>query len=245
MTFNNKEIFSSDAYGGKALFELAQAQRYYYWLASLIKPYLGSHNLEIGAGNGNLAKIMAQNHCVDLLEICDEFTNDLSIIKKEQSNIGFLYNSLNQINIQYDCIYSANVLEHVEDDFNFIKELSLKIKPNGFLVSFVPASKILYSQFDHSIGHYRRYNKNDVTRLNELIKQDQLPLKLVSYRLHNPIGFFAWLVKMRICKAKEITQKDIRINELLMPIIALIDKIPLGVGQSMLFIFQKVENKYE
>ena len=74
------------------------------------------------------------------------------------------YKNLEEINKTYDVVYTSNVLEHIEDDVSTLKQLHSKIKVNGLLAIYVPAFMCLYNQLDSSVGHYRRYEKDELVK---------------------------------------------------------------------------------
>ena len=51
-------------------------------------------------------------------------------------------------------------LEHIDDHQSEIKSALNKLNKNGNLVIIVPAFNHLYSYYDKSVGHYRRYEKD-------------------------------------------------------------------------------------
>jgi len=60
---------------------------------------------------------------------------------------------------RFDAILYIDVLEHIEDDRGELSRAAARLKPGGHLVVLSPAHNWLFSRFDASIGHYRRYNK--------------------------------------------------------------------------------------
>ena len=52
-----------------------------------------------------------------------------------------------------------DVLEHIPDTQPFLSSVIRHIKLNGFLLINVPALQTLYSKYDETVGHVRRYNK--------------------------------------------------------------------------------------
>jgi len=58
-----------------------------------------------------------------------------------------------------------DVIEHIEDDVSFLKDVAKRV-PNGtkFYIT-VPALKSLWSSEDEYGGHFRRYNRNDIKRI--------------------------------------------------------------------------------
>jgi hypothetical protein len=58
------------------------------------------------------------------------------------------------------------VLEHIENDQEEISRNLNLLNKDGYLLICVPSFMSLYSNFDKSIGHYRRYIKKDFLLFN-------------------------------------------------------------------------------
>lgn len=59
-----------------------------------------------------------------------------------------------------DCIPAVglfDVLEHIEDDLGFLKSLRDRLSPGGRVYLTVPAYQFLWSEYDATAGHFRRY----------------------------------------------------------------------------------------
>lgn len=61
-----------------------------------------------------------------------------------------------------DFIYTLNVLEHIEDDAQALRQLYAKLAPGGRLLVYVPAFPVLYTSMDAKVGHVRRYRKESL-----------------------------------------------------------------------------------
>jgi SAM-dependent methyltransferase len=75
----------------------------------------------------------------------------------------------------YDSIVCLDVIEHCEQDDEVLKTCYSLLKPEGTLVLSVPAVSWLYGERDRNIGHYRRYDKEDLVtkvRSSGFIVQD-------------------------------------------------------------------------
>jgi len=57
----------------------------------------------------------------------------------------------------YDCVLALDVIEHLDDDCQTVRELARLAKPGGRLLFSVPALPDLFSEFDEVQGHRRRY----------------------------------------------------------------------------------------
>jgi SAM-dependent methyltransferase len=58
-----------------------------------------------------------------------------------------------------DYVYSSNVLEHIADDVQALRELRRTLRPGGRLLLYVPAFQSLFSSLDVTVGHHRRYDR--------------------------------------------------------------------------------------
>jgi len=58
-----------------------------------------------------------------------------------------------------------DVVEHVEDDVAFLKNIARTLRPKGHIFISVPALQLLWSDFDVRNGHYRRYTRKHIERV--------------------------------------------------------------------------------
>lgn len=67
----------------------------------------------------------------------------------------------------FDLVTAFDVLEHLDDDHEGLREMRRVLKPNGHLLLTVPAYRFLWSVHDESLGHRRRYVAAEVhSKLN-------------------------------------------------------------------------------
>ncbi len=64
-----------------------------------------------------------------------------------------------------DVVAVLDVLEHIEDDAEFLAGLVASMKPGATLVVTVPALQGLWSEWDVRLGHHRRYNRSGLGAL--------------------------------------------------------------------------------
>ncbi len=113
---------------------------------------------EFGAGHGTLVRIFLEKYNLkpECIEIDERFIQEL---KKS----GFTtFKSLKEAAKQYQLIYTSNVIEHIENDVQALKDMRNALIENGRLVIYVPALPFLFSSFDESAGHFRRYSKREL-----------------------------------------------------------------------------------
>ncbi len=64
----------------------------------------------------------------------------------------------------FDLILMMDVLEHVEDDASFLRQIGEKLKPGGTILITVPAFMKLFSLHDTELKHFRRYNRKTLQK---------------------------------------------------------------------------------
>lgn len=110
--------------------------------------------LDVGAGSGFFSKVMLQR-----TNAIDATCLDIGYAQNSVSLIGYKrQNFCREIeHSEADLILMMDVLEHIKDDVNFLKEYIDKC-PSGasFLIS-VPAFNFMWSEHDEFLKHYRRY----------------------------------------------------------------------------------------
>ena len=118
----------------------------------------GTIVLDFGAGTGQLAELWRDNYSINptCLEI-DPMLVEILIKKKFK-----VFQKIEQIQEKFAFVYTSNVLEHIEDDLATLIDIKNIMSVNGRLVIYVPALKFLFSNFDVSVGHYRRYSKKEL-----------------------------------------------------------------------------------
>jgi len=141
--------------------------------------------LEYGAGIGTLATLLQSIKGIkpDCLEI------DLHLQEVLMSRNLQVYATVKSLPKKYDAIYISNVLEHIEDDRAALRDIHPVLKEGGLLVIYVPAFMMLYSEFDASVGHYRRYSKKELVSALE-----DTGYSIVEYQYVDSVGFFVWLL---------------------------------------------------
>jgi SAM-dependent methyltransferase len=64
-----------------------------------------------------------------------------------------------------DLVFSSNVLEHIEDDVEVLRQLHRKLKPGSHLALWIPAFPFLWTSLDNRVGHFRRYTVPSAQRM--------------------------------------------------------------------------------
>ena len=172
-------------YAGNELALFAKALQWKAYYRQFIAPFLGERVLEVGAGLGATTSALCDDSQHDWLCLEPDKNLVAEINKKIQnkelptccrSQVGTI--SSLRMDQLFDSIIYIDVLEHIADDKRELHEASLHLSAGSFLVVLSPAYPFLYSPFDQSIGHYRRYTRDSLSALQpencRLVKMIQL-----------------------------------------------------------------------
>lgn len=104
---------------------------------------------------GKVVSVETESLFVELLK-----RQNLEVVNADINNMPFEDNS-------FDLVCAFDVIEHVQNDIEAMKEMIRICKPNGTICIAVPASKIMWSKHDVVNGHFRRYSKTMIKVLGD------------------------------------------------------------------------------
>lgn len=65
----------------------------------------------------------------------------------------------------FDVVTALDVLEHIQQDGETFHEIARVVRPQGLILMQVPAFRFLWSDWDVSLHHVRRYRRNELVAL--------------------------------------------------------------------------------
>jgi SAM-dependent methyltransferase len=229
-------------YIGKDLESMSFAKNYSKWLVEFCKPYLGTTVAEVGAGTGNLTELFSRHPDIEKL-IAFEPSEKMSDILQKKMALNKCVKAVNNTLIDekesyvnyFDSILYINVLEHIDDDRNEATTIHECLKSKGYVCIFVPALSFLFSEFDKSIGHYRRYHKQ---QLIDLFQSQGFNIIKVKY-VDMP-GIIPWYIAFVLLK-KELNMNNTSIyDKIAIPVIRIVENFfTPPIGRNLLLIAQK------
>jgi glycosyltransferase involved in cell wall biosynthesis len=223
--------------GHRTLQRMARLHRYNMWLWNKVAPYVGTQVLEVGSGMGSMTRYLT---CCDLVVASDinpAYVDELRATFENYARIRVCLFDLGadhvpaDIGTGFDTVLCFNVLEHIEDDVAALRRLHDVLQPDGRIVLIVPSLRRLYGEIDRAIGHHRRYEGDELTE-----KLQSAGFAVEHLSTFNAIGALGWYVNARLLRRRSVPGFQARVNDWLVPLLRLEDRLHCSVGLSLLAV---------
>jgi SAM-dependent methyltransferase len=194
--------------GAKILDTLAQTPHFNKWMAEVIRPFVGSRVLELGAGIGNLTRYFLRGRLSYIATDVDpEHLARLRTRFQSRPTLRVGHCDLtspedfHQFAGQVDSIICLNVVEHIEDDNLALKNIASALTPGGRAIVLVPQGQEIYGTLDEVLGHHRRYTEEQLRQRMEAagLRVDRI---LPFNRITRPV----WFINGRLRKHRSFSR---------------------------------------
>ena len=148
--------------------------------------------VDVGAGAGLLAGYLARDRPLASYRFVEPLPSLRSFLRERHGPAADAGDDSDYHRARY--VTLLDVLEHQADDRQFMADLVARMETGAGLLLTVPAGEHLWSQWDVSLGHVRRY---DPQSLLECL--DGLPLEV-----HEVSYLFPELVPLAILRARRL-----------------------------------------
>ncbi len=225
-------------YSGDELETFALAKNWRKYWMGMVRGFLGSEVLEVGAGIGTVTAGLRKP---EMKWVALEPDNEMfQVLEKEfqnvDSGVAVFGKTLSEYSgIQkFDSVLYFDVLEHIEHDSREVELACSKLNPNGYLIILVPAHQSLFSPFDTEIGHFRRYDRDSLC----LLKPKNMNQVLSRY-LDSGGYFLSWANSKFLAQSAPTTTQIRFWDSFVIPVSRLVDRL-LGFrfGKSLLIVWQ-------
>lgn len=160
----------------------------------------GKTFMEIGAADLTLTREL-----LDRFErgLALDFTDDLlqsyeklPAGEKARLDISNVNVMTDEVPGDFDCVVACEVIEHVEDDAEFMRRIFASLVPGGQVILSMPAKAKYWTVHDELVGHLRRYEKADLMRMLEDAGFVDVEVTAYGY------PFINWLSRLRVWLAR-------------------------------------------
>ena len=230
----------TSAYAGTELEIFRHARNWKAYYGRMLRPFLGSDVLEVGAGLGATTAALVSGRqrrwvCLEPDAALAGAIRSSALPPQCEVMVGTIAGLAGEP--QFDSILYLDVLEHIDDDRGELARAVRLLRPGGHLVILAPAHRSLYSPFDAAIGHRRRYDRG---MLDAVMPGEMTP---VVSRYLDSAGIVLSLGNRLIRRASMPTRRDIALwDKLVIPLSRVVDPL-LGyrAGKSLLDVRRKGE----
>ncbi len=173
-----------------------EARNYRKYEYDMVAPHVGRSLLEIGSGLGHFSERFLGR--LDYLAVSDNDPYCVSELEKRydgDDRVEVLSLALPadiKIAQQVDTVVMMNVLEHIQDDVQALKDLAAVVVPGGRIVIWVPGYMQLYGDFDRKVGHVTRYTPATLGASVKAAGLEPEVLKPINF-----LGGIAWWAAVR------------------------------------------------
>jgi glycosyltransferase involved in cell wall biosynthesis len=230
-------------YGRGFLNNLTGTPQYVRWLTDTIRPHLGDHILEIGAGIGNISSrlmsrrfsyIATESDALYLHALQNRFLRTPNVFVRKlspESDVDFL-----SVPQPLDTVIYMNVLERVDDDVALLKRAHSVLGPKGKLILVVPAEPGVFGTLDQTLGSKRRYSPKAL-RANLASAGFQLD----DLRHLNRAGLPTWFLHSRILKSHQISKVFLKIFDKTIWLWRFMDRLLPWSGVTIVCVASRVD----
>lgn len=236
MSTNNQSTFE---YQGEELDEFFLQKNWRNYVLSKIKKHIKGKCLEVGPGLGYFTEVLLSLPKVTSLTLVEPDKKHTAFLEREFSlkEKGVVLHesffSPHLIEGKVDTALLMDVLEHIEDDKRVLLGLSDVLSEKGKIILLLPAHMFLYSDFDKSIGHYRRYDRESIKKA---IPDD---LKITSLKYLDSVGMLASLFARATATQPKRWQLWLW-DKIMVPSSRILDLVfCYRLGKSMLVVLEK------
>jgi SAM-dependent methyltransferase len=224
-----------------ALDQLAELDNYNQWIFEQFSGYLGRRILEVGSGTGNITAFLCQSGCEVLAtDIVPAYRRQLQRNFEDRSNVRVGIFDLTKsapsetVENPFDTVVCLNVLEHIEDDAFALNQINRALLHGGILALLVPAHRLLYGKFDSAVGHFRRYERKELSQ-----KLIAAGFSIEAMNFFSIAATLPWLINGRILKRPFLPTGQTRLANSLVPLFKLERFIGPPFGLSLIAIARK------
>jgi 2-polyprenyl-3-methyl-5-hydroxy-6-metoxy-1,4-benzoquinol methylase len=178
---------------------------------SLIKKYLSNkavNILDYGCGSGYISEAVINLNQSLVVTSADHNEQALSHCRERSLPHVVDLRVEKLIPGSYDLILCLDVIEHIENDVEFMDNLRALLRPDGIMLVTVPAYEFLWSGEDYVSNHVRRYT---LEGFKKKIKKTNLNIEKISYfnfLLFVPIVIH--LILSRLLNPKSMYRTNVR-----------------------------------
>jgi len=231
------DLYRKDEYGSHILTRLERARRFNLWLGDTLRPFVGNRVLEIGAGIGNVTNQLIPRDVYVASDINPTYLHYLRSYSFGKPYLRVMEidagrpESFHGLEGQFDTVLMLNVLEHLAAEHQALRNVWSALAPGGRAIILVPQHPALYGTLDEALEHRTRYTAAGLERA-----LTEAGFRVETLFDFNRVSVPGWWVNGKALRRKTFSPVQIKILELIIPIVRRIDRVWPWRGLSLIAI---------
>jgi len=207
------------------LVAMSRARRFNRWMADTISPWIVGEVIELGAGIGNLTVLLSsRRHSYTATDADYEHLYELRSRVAYRPNVKIAVcdfanpQDVNRFRRSADTVICLNVLEHVSNDVDGLRNIHTFLRPGGTAIILVPQGPQAFGSMDEVLHHKRRYLPAELEA-----KMASAGFHVAEIRTFNRATWPGWYLNSRILQRRTLSRMQLRLFDLLVPLCRRID----------------------
>jgi len=235
-------------YQGAELELFATARHWKAYWSGIVSQYVGSRVLDVGAGAGATIRQLHNRQQEKWLALEPDARLAEQILHDQAAgivsgNVEVRVGTISELRSceMFDTILYIDVLEHIADDRSELQKAAHRLAAGGNLVVLGPAHQSLFSAFDATIGHFRRYDRKSLLNLTPS------GLKPCCVMYLDCVGLLASMWNRLVLKASNPSSRQIQLwDNWMVPVSRFIDRLVMyNIGKSILVVWRGESHERE
>jgi glycosyltransferase involved in cell wall biosynthesis len=192
---------------------LSDAPRFNRWMADTISPYIGMRVVEIGAGMGNLTRLLCRHRKRYVAtDLNPEYVSQLRMAFRHRPLVEA--ERLDTENSDdfgawreaMDTVVCLHILEHLADDTGTLQRIRTLLQPGGRLILLAPNDPAAFGTVDQALGHRRRYSREQLTR-----QVEEAGFSVETVLDFNRVSMPGWKITGKVLKLRTVPTVSLKI----------------------------------
>jgi SAM-dependent methyltransferase len=213
-------------------------------MADRLRPFVGHKVMEIGAGIGNMTIQLQPRERYLATDRDDLYLDVLKNMAIRRTNLeaarvdAAVAEHFEPFKEQIDTIVCLNVLEHIPQNMEALKNFYNVLEPGGRVIILVPQGQWLYSPLDKELEHVKRYSRKQLEK-----ELTDAGFKIEETFSFNRMGVVGWFLNGVILRRKRMAKYQLKMYNSLVWFFKIIDPILPWHGLSVVSVARKPGEK--
>jgi glycosyltransferase involved in cell wall biosynthesis len=234
------DLYDPDQYGSNILVALSEVPRFNRWMGDVLRPHVGDRVLEIGAGIGNITRTLVPRDHYTASDVNPHYLDYLRNASESRPYMEVRAVDLADPDVfsplagSYDTVICLNVLEHIPDEGQAVRNLHTALEPGGVAIVLVPQGPRLFGTLDEALGHQRRYTRES---LHEAFEKEGFQIERTFD--FNRTSVPGWWLNGKLLRRRHFSRFQLKVLDWLIWLVRRIDRFLPWHGASLIVLARR------